>query len=182
MSRRVSTSFLASVLADSPLTRGLEVCCGGGWRGYVRVQSLGWGVRHRRRDPHAGSQDHFHLRIRTLRHACRCRKMSPEAAEPLLLMHHMRMRVVVALRARCERSRSCSVGAREHSWPSGVVSRIARLRGLRPKASIQCLFGPIARPYFTLISRTGFTLKVVIFGPWGVVTHLVNAQALGGCC
>jgi hypothetical protein len=167
VSRRVSTSFLASVLADSPLTRGLEVCCAGGWRGYVRVQSLGWGVRHRRRDPHAGSQDHFHLRIRTLRHACRCRKMSPEAAEPLLLMHHMRMRVILALRARCERSRSCSVGAREHSWPSGVVCRIARLRGLRPKASIQCLFRHLLGPYFALTSTIGFTFKVQILGARG---------------
>ena len=37
---------------------------------------------------------------------------------------------------------------------------------------MQCLSGHITKPYFNLISRTSLTLKVLTFGPCGVVTHL----------
>ena len=93
--------------------------------------------------------------------------MPPEADEHVLLLHHMRMRVLLALRARIERDLSFSVLAREPSQPSRVLNRIVGPRGLRPNVSIQCLSTPIVRPYFTLITRIGFTLKLLIFGPWG---------------
>ena len=76
------------------------------------------------------SQDHFHFLIRTLRHVQRCLKLPLKVGEPLLSMHRIRMCVLVALRARFERDRSCTVWVHERSYPSGGRNLIAGPRGL----------------------------------------------------
>ena len=41
-------------------------------------------------------------------------------------------------------------------------------RDLRAKASMQCLFGLVNEPYFSLFSSIGFNFKVLILGAWGL--------------
>ena len=73
------------------------------------------GARHRQRDPREAHRITFTFSFERYGMLQACRKMSPEAAEPLLLMHRMRMRVLVALRARIERSCSCTRPGPERS-------------------------------------------------------------------
>ena len=78
----------------------------------MNIFILSFNLRPTSTRPSSGSQDHQHHRIRCARQLQPCRKMSLEAAESLLLIHLMRMCVLVALRARIERSCSDSVRAR----------------------------------------------------------------------
>jgi hypothetical protein len=49
-------------------------------------------------------------------------------------------------------------------------------RDLRAKASMQCLFGLVNEPYFSLFSSIGFNFKVLILGAWGLrPTYKVGA-------
>ena len=45
-------------------------------------------------------------------------------------------------------------------------------RDLRAKASMQCLFGLVNEPYFSLFSSIGFNFKVLTLGRLGLASHL----------
>ena len=90
---------LARVTGAEALVEALRV----GWVATVNVVL----ARH--------MQDGLHLLIFRPLHVFRPLLDRLEAAEQLNLMHCMRVSVLVALCARLERDRSCSVGARERS-------------------------------------------------------------------
>ena len=112
MEARVSARSAKHMLAERELTTADDVCCTG-YGSSAGISLCIWEIYgHRQWWSWLGMQDGLHLRIRCARQLQPCRKNPLEAAESLLLIHLMRMCVLVALRARIERSCSYSVRAR----------------------------------------------------------------------
>ena len=93
---------------------------------------------------------------------------SVETLNDLHAMSCMRLAVFVALRTRYSRDRTCSVRVRIAFIASRVLYMMLGQRDLRAKASMQCLFGLVNEPYFSLFSSIGFNFKVLILGAWGL--------------
>ena len=87
----------------------------------------------------SGMQDALHLRMGRARYLPATSAYLLKALFELHTMKYLRVCVLAALRARCERDRTCTVSPTVRSRPCGGVCRIAGLRGSGIKASIQCL-------------------------------------------